>query len=263
MTRNSFDPRSAPYRRIFYFRLLRKVARSFYFTIALLPQSLQEPMGLAYLLARASDTIADRKLEDFQPVDWELLEALPQLVDSLNHPSRDQREAYYIRSVWEKILQGQQSDLPRTWDLEALDEYLYLVAGSVGEFWTRMLIHHLPNLMRTSASEMINLGINYGKGLQLVNILRDRQHDIQQGRFYYLEEDRTQLYHQAFDYLKSGKIYLKTLSPGYFKMATAIPLLLAEETLVLMMSKPHLAMRKVCRFRLYCTLMKALTLLFF
>ena len=37
--------------------LLRGVSRAFYLTLRVLPRGLREPMGLAYLLARAADTI--------------------------------------------------------------------------------------------------------------------------------------------------------------------------------------------------------------
>ena len=39
--------------------LLRQVSRSFYLSLAILPNALREPIGLAYLLARAADTITD------------------------------------------------------------------------------------------------------------------------------------------------------------------------------------------------------------
>jgi farnesyl-diphosphate farnesyltransferase len=42
--------------------LLRQVSRSFYLSLAVLPASLREPIGLAYLLARAADTVADTRL---------------------------------------------------------------------------------------------------------------------------------------------------------------------------------------------------------
>ena len=42
--------------------LLRRVSRSFYLSLAILPRALREPLGLAYLLARASDTVADTRL---------------------------------------------------------------------------------------------------------------------------------------------------------------------------------------------------------
>src|SRR5215212_2282819 len=39
--------------------LLRSVSRSFYISIRFLPAELRQPVGVAYLLARATDTIAD------------------------------------------------------------------------------------------------------------------------------------------------------------------------------------------------------------
>ncbi len=42
--------------------LLRSVSRSFYLTLRVLPAGLRRPVGLAYLLARAADTITDTKL---------------------------------------------------------------------------------------------------------------------------------------------------------------------------------------------------------
>jgi farnesyl-diphosphate farnesyltransferase len=39
--------------------LLRDVSRSFYRTLRILPRAVREPIGLAYLLARTADTIAD------------------------------------------------------------------------------------------------------------------------------------------------------------------------------------------------------------
>ena len=39
--------------------LLRDVSRSFYLTLRVLPSRVRTPIGLAYLLARATDTLAD------------------------------------------------------------------------------------------------------------------------------------------------------------------------------------------------------------
>src|SRR5437667_9797977 len=39
--------------------ILARVSRSFYLSIRLLPKKLRDPVSLGYLLARASDTIAD------------------------------------------------------------------------------------------------------------------------------------------------------------------------------------------------------------
>lgn len=43
-------------------RVLKQVSRSFYLTLAVLPSPLRRPVGLAYLLARAADTIADTRI---------------------------------------------------------------------------------------------------------------------------------------------------------------------------------------------------------
>jgi farnesyl-diphosphate farnesyltransferase len=42
--------------------LLKGVSRSFYLSVAILPKSLRTPIGLAYLFARAADTISDTKI---------------------------------------------------------------------------------------------------------------------------------------------------------------------------------------------------------
>jgi farnesyl-diphosphate farnesyltransferase len=42
--------------------LLRRVGRSFALSLAVLPGGVREPVGLAYLLARAADTVADTRL---------------------------------------------------------------------------------------------------------------------------------------------------------------------------------------------------------
>ena len=39
--------------------LLKKVSRSFYLTLHVLPGTVRPQIGLAYLLARATDTVAD------------------------------------------------------------------------------------------------------------------------------------------------------------------------------------------------------------
>ena len=43
-------------------RVLKQVSRSFYLSLAVLPSCLRRPLGLAYLLARAADTIADTRI---------------------------------------------------------------------------------------------------------------------------------------------------------------------------------------------------------
>lgn len=65
-----------------------------------------------------------------------------------------------------------------------LDDYTYRVAGCVGEFWTKMCRTHLfPEASLDEAALLAN-GVRFGKGLQLVNILRDVPADLRRGRCY-------------------------------------------------------------------------------
>lgn len=61
-TETPLPPVSPAQRRRLLKGLLRGVSRSFYLTLRVLPSSLRQPVGLAYLLARAADTIADTRL---------------------------------------------------------------------------------------------------------------------------------------------------------------------------------------------------------
>jgi Phytoene/squalene synthetase len=53
---------SNPARAVLLGPLLKSVSRSFYITLRVLPVGMRDPIGLAYLLARAADTIADTSL---------------------------------------------------------------------------------------------------------------------------------------------------------------------------------------------------------
>ena len=192
--------------------LLKAVSRSFYLSMRILPRDLQAPIGLAYLLARASDTIADtadaaepvrlRHLARFEEmIRSGSAEGLADLQREIRPPDPGERDLIArldgclawlatlnefdrreIASVMEKIIRGQTLDLerfPKTAGLRALgtaaelEDYTYLVAGCVGEFWTRVCFHHMPRYSNIAESELSGLGRSFGKGLQLVNILRD------------------------------------------------------------------------------------------
>jgi farnesyl-diphosphate farnesyltransferase len=204
--------------------LLKAVSRSFFLTLRVLPKALREPISLAYLLARASDTIADttdisadaksRHLRAFiamleQGRDEEKLAALRAEITSSHHGEQTliaelphcfawlaaQREddRADIVEVLKKITRGQELDALRFQDATRvvalqnaaeLEEYTYLVAGCVGEFWTKLCFRHLLNFSRENERTMREWGINFGKGLQLVNILRDLPADLRVGRCY-------------------------------------------------------------------------------
>lgn len=204
--------------------LLRSVSRSFYISIRLLPRSLRETVALAYLLARASDTIADTSdvevdlriamLEQFGQAiqgnrgtiteelggrfvplqqnesEKNLMGNADVLLRNLEALPVDDRKD--IRSLLATITQGQLLDLTR-WrggmralaNADELREYTYLVAGCVGEFWTRIGFRNVGRFTDRAESEMLGLGRRYGLGLQLVNILRDAGTDLRAGRCYF------------------------------------------------------------------------------
>jgi farnesyl-diphosphate farnesyltransferase len=65
-----------------------------------------------------------------------------------------------------------------------LDRYTYMNAGCVGEFWTDMVVAHRPACARWDVPRQRALGVRFGQGLQLVNVLRDLPRDLRLGRCY-------------------------------------------------------------------------------
>lgn len=275
--------------------LLKSVSRSFYLTIRLLPTRLREPIGLAYLLARASDTVADsadasaaerrghlaalarmiqhgereglaalqRDIRSNHSGEMELISKLDRCLDWLAGQQDFDREQ--IRVVMARIIRGQDLDLARFGDAreviglstaEDLEEYTYLVAGCVGEFWTDLCLHHLPRYSRLAVEPLRALGIDYGKGLQLVNILRDMPADLRSGRCYLPTSEveaatvvanpataaeacrRWQC--RARTLLTAGRQYIESLRPARLRAAVYLPWNLGLKTLDLIAARPPL-----------------------
>jgi len=106
--------------------------------------------------------------------------------------SGDQRR---IKDLVLTLTQGMQMDLAIFPEADAgevaaletrtdLDRYTYLVAGCVGEFWTRTTVAHLSALQQWDSLAMEKKAVRFGKGLQLTNILRDIAQDLRLGRCY-------------------------------------------------------------------------------
>lgn len=205
--------------------LLRATSRSFYLTLRVLPGAIRPQIGLAYLLARATDTIADTQVlpagarlealaqlrdrilgqrdqasqfgtlarEQSLPAERELLERIEETIAALALFSpEDQR---HIREVLRVIIGGQELDLRRFAGAEGqnivalpsaaeLDDYTFRVAGCVGEFWTKLCRAHLFPRAPLDEAQFLADALRFGKGLQLVNILRDLPHDLRAGRCY-------------------------------------------------------------------------------
>jgi len=277
--------------------LLKATSRSFYLTLRVLPAAVRPQIGLAYLLARTTDTVADTEIlpveqrlaalqqlrerilgqsstplnfrelaqQQGSPAEKLLLEKIEaSLAELAALPPGDLK---LVREVLVAITSGQELDLrrfagasdERIISLETaaqLDDYTYRVAGCVGEFWTKMCRAHLFPKARLDDHQLIVDGIRFGKGLQLVNILRDLPEDLKNGRCY-LPAERLEpahllpevllspvneakflpVYHkylaEAESHLAAGWAYTNRLPFGQFRvrLACAWPVLIGLRTI--------------------------------
>jgi len=286
------------------------VSRSFYLTLNVLPADVRDQMGLAYLFARAADTIADTDLIDREqrlgylrqfraqfvdgPVQRKEVQAiqtaliphqsdsaervlLERLEDCLSlYDEFDFGDRERIRWLMGVLPDGMEMDLThfhggsaeapaalRTAD--ELDRYTYYVAGCVGEFWTRMVCAHRPAMARWDVERMSAIGVRFGKGLQLTNIVKDIARDLHRGRCYvpesFLRETGVtpidlldpgslpkfkpvlhRLITQAVEHLDQGWIYTMAIPRVEIRQRLACmwPILLAGETLKRVAAAPDL-----------------------
>jgi len=162
-------------------------------------------------------------------------------------------EQVLVRGVVASIIGGQFKDLERFGsasaaspvalaDAATLDDYTWCVAGCVGAFWTKLGFHALgPAYADMDEAFLLEKGIAYGKGLQLVNILRDLPEDIAVGRCYLpvadpLDRDELmasfrQWREQAELNIAGGIRYASSLRIRRLRAATVLPALIAEDTL--------------------------------
>jgi farnesyl-diphosphate farnesyltransferase len=286
------------------------VSRSFYLSIRFLPAPLRQPIALAYLLARTSDTVADTpqvpvtvrmetlKLlcdgiqgtasrdavaeltESFVSLqenasERQLLRALPHCLswlDQMEHADRDD-----IRMVLEQITRGQTLDLEHFGETKEgralgtaadLDQYTYLVAGCVGEFWTRLCFRHVRSFANRSEDQMLALGRRYGMALQLINVLRDAGSDLRAGRCYFPEcelnaahltpsqilsepEAFQPIYRvwleKAKAGLESGMEYSRAIGNRRVRGATVLPALIGAHTLALLNAAGPMALQRTVK----------------
>lgn len=277
--------------------LLRDVSRSFYLTLRVLPRTIRPQIGLAYLLARTTDTIADtaivpvdRRLQALEALRLRILgdNAVPLAFGELASGQAstaertllervesslallaelDPEDLRRVRTVLGTIVGGQSLDLRRFGRTDGativalgtdaeLDDYTYRVAGCVGEFWTHMCRAHLFPQADLDETALLWDAVRFGKGLQLVNILRDLPRDLHQGRCYVPTEllgprglepvdllDRAveprfrPVYNPLLDraeaHLRAGWKYTNALPPGHarVRLACAWPILIGMETI--------------------------------
>ncbi len=290
--------------------VLRQVSRSFYLTLQVLPRSLRDQIGLAYLFARTADTIADtdllgrsRRLDVLQQfrdqfhagrVDWACVRDIkgairPYHTATAEHRLMEQLDFYF--RLFEELDRGDKERLARfmgnltpgmEMDLrlflgdrvehlmalpspEDLDRYIYHVAGCVGEFWTEMSHAHVPTLHDWNVAHMSKIGVRFGKGLQLTNVLKDLARDLRRGRCYipesFLRESGlrprdllkketlpafrpilSQLTSTALEHLDQGWLYTLAIPQKEIRLRLACmwPILFAGETLRLVVAAPNL-----------------------
>lgn len=266
--------------------VLKAVSRSFYLSLRLLPSPMRRPAGIAYLLARISDTIADSAsastderlvfLDDFcrqvrgdastkpfpelflegigDSSERSLLRKSPEVLNALG--SLSEGEIVLVREVLGTIIGGQRLDLERFRDANsknivvlpdeaALDDYTWRVAGCVGLFWTKLGFFTLgKSYSDHPQDELEAAGVEYGKGLQLVNILRDLPEDLKAGRSYLPvgnPTDEAELLaefagrrEQALGKIACGLDYSRKLGSRRLRIASSLPALIGEETLEMM-----------------------------
>jgi farnesyl-diphosphate farnesyltransferase len=198
---------------------LQGVSRTYAILIPMLPGSLGEAVGLAYLLMRIVDTLEDdprlstaERLQAFARLEaalggdpaaaaalaqpWgdsaderELMCAAPEVFGRIQALEPEYRERIVAcaramsAGVRRLMARSAERDLPypAVRDAAELREYCYYVAGVVGEMLCAIMAHflRLPALLRLQ-----EVATELGIGLQLVNILKDALRDAQQGRRY-------------------------------------------------------------------------------
>lgn len=276
--------------------LLKSVSRTFYLSIKRLPTKMRAGVAVAYLLARATDSIADAtriphaeriatlhamgqyiageaKGQSISmaiceaadtPAEGALLTRFGEILEALD--ALPPVQAILVREVLASILQGQ------LWDLSFFEEhtrvlsdeqtrlYTYRVAGCVGRFWTRLGRATLGDhfCAEEEAEEMEEAAIRYGCGLQLINILRDREEDARTRGREYLCSDAQVWMDRAERAMQDGLDYARRLRGRRVRVASMLPALLGIKTLSkLRHAKPGKRV-KISRAAVYSSLLRAI-----
>jgi len=190
--------------------ILDGVSRTFALTIPQLPPALHTMVGNAYLLCRIADTIEDdvdltpaaktRFSQDFvavvaseQPAttfaqslatalssrtpvaERDLIANIPRVIRLTHAMSPTTRRALQrcIKIMATGMAHYQRNKSPGGLaDMIEVDRYCYHVAGVVGEMLTEFYAEYSPAIA-VQREAMMPLGVSFGEGLQLTNILKD------------------------------------------------------------------------------------------
>jgi farnesyl-diphosphate farnesyltransferase len=236
------------------FDILATTSRTFFIPIAGLPVPLREAVASGYLCLRAIDEIEDHPDLDnvlkARLLRWVALQLqAPFNAEDLERDLRAQAPALPEVSVriGEWALLPPHDIAPRIWDATAsmaarmaewadcswevqteadLDRYTFGVAGAVG-----LLLSDLWAWHDGTQTDRAN-AIGFGRGLQAVNILRNRRDDLERGVNYFPAGWSTDEMHAyARRNLVMANAYTGSLSNGPARDFCSIPLALASATL--------------------------------
>jgi phytoene synthase len=167
--------------------LTKREAKNFYYGFMLLPGGQRRAIYAAYAFARECDDIVDAglpteeaslRLAAYRESLDRCLEAQPQ--GPVLIALRDAIERYRIpHGYFYRLIEGVEGDLTvrRYADFEELKRYCYLVASVVGLISISIFGYRGGEQARRHAADL-------GIALQLTNILRDVQEDLQRDRIY-------------------------------------------------------------------------------
>lgn len=285
--------------------LLKAVSRSFYLTIYWLPAEMRPGVALGYMLARATDSVADtstaapeRRAEVLRamgraiagsaaadevaalaatlagdmaaaqtnPAEATLLQRFGDCLAALESFPPEQQAC--IRKVLATIIEGQLWDITYFQQHDSVQSdddtvlYTYRVAGCVGEFWTELGYAALGARFCDPALRelMEQAGVRYGRGLQLINILRDRSEDLERGRSYLCSAPEKWLNRAAY-YMNDGLDYCRRLRGFRLRFAAMLPALIGLKTIALLRrARPEDGRVKIPRRAVYACMLQAVWL---
>jgi farnesyl-diphosphate farnesyltransferase len=237
--------------------LLKATSRTFYIPISRLPSGLQEAVSSAYLCMRAIDEI-----EDHPELDRATKVRLLQTISLTLQAAVDGSTLHDVSLEWglhqaalpevtvriaEWSLLAPSSIAPRIWEATAamsdrmaywanqnwtihteadFDRYTFSVAGAVGLLLCDLWAWY--NGTQTNRAQ----AVGFGRGLQSVNILRNRKEDLVRGVDFYPDGwTETDMNTYTRRNLALADAYTRSLPTGPVLEFCQIPLTLAHATL--------------------------------
>lgn len=236
--------------------MLKKTSRTFYIPISRLESGLKEAVASAYLCMRAIDEIEDHE-ELADDLKVELLNGVHDAFQSSDAITETQKRLSPYRDVlpavtmrldeWAQLcpatvnpvvyryiamMAKQMAEwVHEGWNIrteEDLDRYTYSVAGMVGEMLSEIWFWY--DGTETDHTK----AVAFGRGLQAVNILRNRAEDLKRGVNFYPEGwGMKEMLQYTRRNLKTADSYILELKGGPALEFCKIPLTLAHATVKL------------------------------